>query len=151
MRPKEHSLKRQLNIRLERLVADSRSCPSNRLFLAQNNRRTLLLTLIVAGTLLAESIAITGHCLAQVSPFEYQLSKLRAQSARFEQEKDELIRHQQIESSRVASYNMDLSRIVSEFQNHIADQHHHFVSCKKCRQLTKQISALSKKIERGVR
>ena len=95
--------------------------------------------------------AMTRHCLAQVSPFDYQLSKLRAESARLEREKDELIRHQQIESSRVASYNSDLFRVVSEFQSHIADQHHHFVSCKKCRQLTKQMSALSKKIERGVR
>jgi hypothetical protein len=42
-------------------------------------------------------------------------------------------------------------RVVSEFQNHIADQHQHFVSCKKCRHLSKQMSALSKKIERGVR
>jgi hypothetical protein len=111
----------------------------------------LLLTLIAAGSLLAESIATTGHCLAQVSPFEYQLSKLRAESARFEREKDELIRHQQIESSRVAAYNSELLRVVSEFQNHIADQHQQYVSCKKCRQLTKQMSGLSKKIERGVR
>ena len=45
-------------------------------------------------------------------------------------EAPELIRHQQIESSRVAAYNSELLRIVSEFQNHIADQHHRFISCK---------------------
>ena len=124
---------------------------SNRFSLVQNRRRMPVLTLFAAASLLAESIAISGYYFAQVSPFDYQLSKLRAESARLEREKDELTRHQQIESSRVASYNMDLSRIVSEFQNHIADQHQQYVSCKKCRQLTKQMSALSKKIQRGVR
>ena len=111
----------------------------------------LVLILIAAASLLAEPIAISGDCVAQVSPFDYQLSKLRAESARLEREKAELIRHQKIENSRVASYNSDLLRVVSEFQNHIADQHQHYISCKKCRQLTKQMTALSKKIERGVR
>ena len=137
MRPTRHSLRKLFNIGLDRPVAAS--------------RRTLLLTLIAAGSLLAASIARTGQNLAQVSPFEHQIMKLRAESARFEREKDEQIRRQETENSRVASYNSELLRVVSEFQNHIADQHQQQVSCKTCRHLTRQMSELSKKIERGVR
>jgi hypothetical protein len=137
MRPKRHSLKKLSNISLDRPVAAS--------------RRKLLLILIAAGSLLAGSIAMTGQNLAQVSPFERQIMKLRAESARFEREKDEQIRRQETENSRVASYNSELLRVVSEFQNHIADQHQQHVSCKTCRHLTRQMSELSKKIERGVR
>jgi hypothetical protein len=136
MRPQKHSLRKQPNIRLDKPVAAS---------------RRVLLILMAAGSLLAESIAVTGQSLAQVSPFEHQVMKLRAESARFEREKDEMIRRQESEHSRVASYNSELLRVVSEFQNHIADQHQQHVSCKKCRHLTRQMSELSKKIERGVR
>ncbi len=145
----ERNSHKQFGFPLDTPIAASRNCSTTR-SPVQSTKRKLLLTLIAAGGLLAEPTVIR-HSLAQVSPFEYQLSKLRAESARLEREKDELIRDRQIESSRVASYNSDLIRIVAEFQNHIADQHHHFVSCKKCRQLTKHMSALSKKIERGVR
>jgi hypothetical protein len=141
---------KQFSFPLDTSTAPSRNWSTTKSFRVQRAKRRLLLALIAAGGLLAES-AVTRHSLAQVSPFNYQLSKLRAESARLEREKDELIRDRQIESSRVASYNSDLIRIVAEFQSHIADQHHHFVSCKKCRQLTKHMSALSKKIERGVR
>ncbi len=151
MRPKRHSLRQQLKIRLDRPVAAFRSCPWDRFVWVRNRRRKLLLTLIAAGSLLAESIAMTGQNLAQVSPFEYQVLKLKAESARFEREKDEPVRRQERETSRVASYNSALLRVVSEFQNHITDQHQEYVSCKKCRHLTKQMSELSKKIERGVR
>jgi hypothetical protein len=140
---------KQFSFPLDTPIAASINCSKTR-SPVQSTKRKLLLALIAAWGLLAES-AVTRHSLAQVSPFDYQLSKLRAESARLEREKDELIRDRQIESSRVASYNSDLIRIVAEFQNHIADQHHHFVSCKKCKQLTKHMSALSKKIERGVR
>jgi hypothetical protein len=136
MRPQKHSLRKQSNIRLDRPVAPS---------------RTVLLILMAAGSLLAESIAVTRQSLAQVSPFEHQVMKLRAESARFEREKDAQVRRQETENSRVASYNSELLRVVSEFQNHIADQHQQHVSCKKCRHLTRQMSELSKKIERGVR
>ena len=136
MRLRKHSLRKQPNIRLDKPVAAS---------------RRLLLTLMAAGSLLAESIAVTGQSLAQVSPFEHQVMKMRAESARFEREKDEMIRRQESENSRVASYNSELLRVVSEFQNHIADRHQQQVCCKKCRQLTRQMTELSKKIERGVR
>ena len=136
MRLRKHSLGKQPNIRFDRPVA---AC------------KGLLLTLMAAGSLLAESIAVTGESLAQVSPFEHQVMKMRAESARFEPEKDEMIRRQESENSRVASYNSQLLRVVSEFQNHIADRHQQQVSCKKCRRLTRQMSELSKKIERGVR
>ena len=136
MRLRKHSLRKQPNISLDRPVAAS---------------KRLLLTLMAAGSLLAESIAVTGQSLAQVSPFEHQVMKMRAESARFEREKDEMIRRQESENSRVASYNSELLRVVSEFQNHIADRHQQQVSCKKCRHLTRQMSELSKKIERGVR
>ena len=137
--------------RLDRLVADTKGWRSNSVIAVHETSRKLLLVLATAGTLLVESIAMTGQNLAQVSPFEYQILKLRAESARFEREKDEQIRRQEAENSRVASYNSELFRIVSEFQNHIADQHQHFVSCKKCRQLAKQMNELSRKIEGGVR
>ena len=136
MRPQKHSLGKQPNIRLDRPVATS---------------RRVLLILMAAGSLLAESIAVTGQSLAQVSPFEHQVMKLRAESARFEREKDEMIRRQESENSRVASYNSELLRVVSEFQNHITDQHQQQVSCKTCRHLTRQMGELSKKIERAVR
>lgn len=136
MRLRKHSLGKQPNIRFDRPVA---AC------------KGLLLTLMAAGSLLAESIAVTGESLAQVSPFEHQVMKMRAESARFEREKDEMIRRQESENSRVASYNSELLRVVSEFQNHIADRHQQQVSCKKCRHLTRQMSELSKKIERGIR
>ena len=136
MRLRKHSLRKQPNIRLDKPVTAS---------------RRLLLTLIAAGSWLAESIAVTGQTLAHVSPFEHQVLKMRAESARFEREKDEMIRRQESENSRVASYNSQLLRVVSEFQNHIADRHQQQVSCKKCRRLTRQMSELSKKIERGVR
>ena len=74
MRLRKHCLSKQPNIRLEKPVAAS---------------KRLLLTLMAAGSLLAESIAVTGQSLAQVSPFEHQVMKLRAESARFEREKDE--------------------------------------------------------------
>ena len=136
MRLRKHSLGKQPNVRLDKPVAAS---------------RRLLLTLMAAGSLLAESIAVTGQSLAQVSPFEHQVMKMRAESARFEREKDEMIRRQESENSRVASYNSELLRVVSEFQNHIADRHQQQVSCKQCRHLTRQMSELSKKIERGIR
>ena len=101
MRLRKHSLRKQPNIRLDKPVTAS---------------RRLLLTLIAAGSLLAESIAVTGQTLAQVSPFEHQVLKMRAESARFEREKDEMIRRQESENSRVASYNSQLLRVVSEFQ-----------------------------------
>ena len=136
MRPQRHSLRKQPHIRLDGPVTPS---------------RRVLLILIAAGSLLAEPIAVTGQSLAQVSPFEHQVMKMRAESARFEPEKDEMIRRQESENSRVASYNSQLLRVVSEFQNHIADRHQQHVSCKKCRHLTRQMTELSKKIERGVR
>ena len=136
MRLRKHSFRKQPSIRLDRPVAAS---------------KRLLLTLMAAGSLMTESIAVTGQSLAQVSPFEHQVMKMRAESARFEREKDEMIRRQESENSRVASYNSELLRVVSEFQNHIADRHQQQVSCKKCRHLTRQMSELSKKIERGVR
>ena len=136
MRLRKHSLGKQPNIRLDKPMAASRG---------------LLLTLMAAGSLLATAIAMTGQNLAQVSPFEQQIMKLRAETARFEREKGEMIRRQESENSRVASYNSELLRVVSEFQNHIADQHQQYVSSKKCRHLTRQMSELSKKIERGVR
>ena len=74
MRPQRHSLRKQPHIRLDGPVTPS---------------RRVLLILIAAGSLLAESIAVTGQSLAQVSPFEHQVMKLRAESARFEREKDE--------------------------------------------------------------
>jgi hypothetical protein len=104
MRPKRHSLRKLSNISLDRPVAAS--------------RRKLLLTLIAAGSLLAGSIAMTGQNLAQVSPFEHQIMKLRAESARFERQKDEQMRRHETENSRVASYNSELLRVVSAFQNH---------------------------------
>ena len=151
MRPKRHPQREQSSIRLDCPVAVPKSCPVTRLYRVQNTRRNLLLTLFAAGSLLAESIAMTGQSVAQVSPFEYQVLKLKAESARFEREKSEQVYRQETENSRVAAYNSELLKVVSEFQKHIADQHQHFVSCKTCRQLTKQMSELSKKIERGVR
>jgi hypothetical protein len=151
MRPERHSDRKQFSSRLDSLVAAPKSCPATRVFLVQNTRRKLLLTLFAAGSFLAESVLMTSQSVAQVSPFEYQVMKLKAESARFEREKNEQLYHQETENSRVAAYNSELLRVVSEFQKHIADQHQHFVSCKTCRQLTKQMSELSKKIERGVR
>jgi hypothetical protein len=151
MRPKRHSQREQSSIRLDCPVAVPKSCPATRFSPVQSTRRKLLLTLLAAGSLLAESIAMTGESVAQVSSFEYQVMKLKAESARFEREKNEQVYRQETENSRVATYNGELLRVVSEFQKHIADQHQHLVSCKTCRQLTKQMSELSKKIERGVR
>jgi hypothetical protein len=102
------------------------------------------------GVLLAD-FGVLSQSLAQVSPLEYPLSKLRAESARLQREKAEFFRDRKVERLRVSSHKNDLVSIVAEFQNHIADQHHHFVSCKKCRQFTKQMSALSKGLERRVR
>ena len=92
----------------------------------------------------------SGHAMPQPSSLEYQISRLRAESARLERDKEELSRRQEAESLRVVSYNEELSRVVSEFQMHIADQHHQVLSCSKCRQLAKKMTSLSKKIERGV-
>jgi hypothetical protein len=127
-----------------------RKCSATRFSLLRKNGRKLSRILIAVGVLLTD-FGVLSQSLAQVSPFEYQLSKLRAESARLQREKAEFFRDRKIQSLRVSSYNNDLISIVAEFQNHIADQHHHFVSCKKCRQFTKQMSALSKRIERGVR
>jgi hypothetical protein len=151
MRSAKLSHRTHLKGKLDRLVAATESWRSKRVIAVHETNCKLLLVLATVGILLAESSAMTGQNLAQVSAIEYQLLKLRAESARFQREKDEQIRRQETENSRVASYNSELFRVVSEFQNHIADQHQHFVSCKKCRQLAKQMNELSRKIERGVR
>ena len=107
-----------LKSRLDRLVAPTKGWRLKRVIAVHETNRKLLLVLATAGILLAESIAMTGQNLAQVSPFEYQILKLKAESARFQREKDEQIRRQETENSRVASYNCELFRVVSEFQNH---------------------------------
>lgn len=151
MRLERPSQRKQSCIRLDRPAAAPKSHSVTRFSGFQNTRRKLLLTLFAAGSFLAESILMTGQSVAQVSPFEYQVMKLKAEVARFEREKSEQLYRQETETSRVAAYNSELLRVVSEFQKHISDQHQHFVSCKTCRQLTKQMSELSKKIEHGVR
>jgi hypothetical protein len=87
------------------------------------------------------------------SSIALRISAFEAESriCQIAREKAEFFRDRKVESLRVSSHKNDLVRIVAEFQNHIADQHHHFVSCKKCRQFTKQMTSLSKKIEGGVR
>lgn len=67
--------------RIDRLVAATNCWRSNRVIAVHETNRKLLLVLATAGILLAESIAMTGQNLAQVSPFEYQILKLRAESA----------------------------------------------------------------------
>ena len=106
--------------------------------------------LLIKGTTLLTLLLWSSHAMPQPSPLEYQVSRLRAESARLERDKEELSRRQETESLRVVSYNEELSRVVSEFQTHIADQHHQILSCSKCRQLAKKMTSLSKKIERGV-
>jgi hypothetical protein len=115
------------------------SCP-NRSNAGPLIRVTTLLTLLLW----------SGRATPRPSPLEYQFSKLRAESARLEREKEELSRRQEAESLRAVSYNEELSRVLSDFQMHIADQHHQVLSCSKCRQLAKKMTSLSRKIERGV-
>jgi len=143
MRLETHS-----NQRFSTPLDTPRKCSATKFLPLRKTERKLLLILTALGALLTD---FGTQTLAQVSPFEYELSRLRAESARLQREKAEFFRDRKMESLRVSSYNNDLVRIVAEFQNHIADQHHHFVSCKKCRQFTKQMSALSKRMERGVR
>jgi hypothetical protein len=88
---------------------------------------------------------------AQPSHCEYQLMKLRAESARWEREKEELNGRRGTESLRVPSYNDELLRVLSEFQIHISDQHQRYLSCSRCRQLAKKMTELSKKIEHSIR
>ena len=115
------------------------------------DRRALLVTLFALASSLAECVAIHGQNLATVSQFEYQAMMLKAEGTRLERERNEQIRAHRSESARVATYNSELLRVVSEFQNHTADQHHQFVSCKDCRRLAKEMSKLTRKIERGIR
>src|SRR5689334_12851808 len=93
---------------------------------------------LIKGTTLLTLLLWGGYAMPQPSSLEYQISRLRAESARLERDKEELSRRQEAESLRVVSYNEELSRVVSEFQTHIADQHHQVLSCSKCRQLAKK-------------
>ena len=109
----------------------------------------LLSTLVLAGN---------GLCLPAVHAQQLHLDsvalevlKAQTSSRRFHQERAEYQRWRDRERLAIPAYNIELSRAVVVFHQHIQDMHHRHVDCKLCRQYVGRIRKLAKRIDAGMK
>ena len=98
-------------------------------------------------------VVSSQRCKAQSITRQNQTELLSAQSSvsQFYQTQAQLEQDRERERLNVASHGSDLSKVVAEFQKHIADMHFRHVTCKICKDHVKRIRQLAKSIEEAVK
>jgi hypothetical protein len=92
---------------------------------------------------------ITQRTEAQSITRQVQIDLLQAQASvrQFYQTQAEMEQYRNQERLQVPNYSSDLSKVVAEFRQHIADMHFRHVTCKICKSHVKRIRQLAKGIE----
>lgn len=115
-------------------------------------RRSLGLLLgcvVLAGSGLYTQAAHAQRLL--FDPVTLEILKVEASSRRFHQDQAEYQRSRDRERLSIPAYNIQLSRAVTAFHQHIQDMHHRHVDCRRCRQYVSQIKGLAKRIDSGMK
>jgi len=87
----------------------------------------------------------------QRDPVTLEILKAGTTFRRFHQERAEYQRSRDRERLCIPAYNIQLSKAVVAFHQHIQDMHHRHVDCKLCRQYVGRIKHLAKRIDSGMK
>lgn len=82
---------------------------------------------------------------------EGDLLSVQSSLNQFYQTQAQLEQYRERERLNVPGYGDDLSKVVAEFQKHIADMHFRHVTCKICKDHVKRIRQLAKSIEEAMK
>lgn len=112
-------------------------------------RLTVSVFILVLASLCVVLVVSTQRTEAQSIARQSQIDLLSVQSSvsQFYQTQAELEQYKERECLNVPGYGNDLSKVVAEFQKHIADMHFRHVTCRICKDHVKRIRQLVKSIE----